>query len=118
MPCIIFTGMTAATEWPFEGPDGPVTVSVTGRFRTDNGEAVREAVLAGLGFAVLPVWFFGTELVDARLRPVLTGWEQPRSAISAIYPSRRNLAPRTRAVIDFFLEEFRLDPVISSYGEL
>ena len=42
---------------------------------------------------------------------------RPASAISAVYPSRRNLAPRTRAVIDFFLDEFRLDPVISSYGE-
>jgi DNA-binding transcriptional LysR family regulator len=48
---------------------------------------------------------------------VLEGWDPPRSAISAVYPSRRNLAPRTRAVIDFFADEFRLDPVISAYGE-
>ena len=61
MPCVIFTGVQAPTEWHFEGPDGPVTVSVSGRFRTDNGEGVREAVLAGLGFAVLPTWFFGSE---------------------------------------------------------
>ena len=117
LPCVIFTGSATPTEWRFEAPDGPVSVSVTGRFRTDNGEAVREAVLAGLGFAVLPIWFFSTELTDGRLKPVLTGWEPPSSAISAVYPSRRNLAPRTRAVIDFFLDEFRLDPLISSYGE-
>ena len=117
LPCVIFTGTASPTEWLFEGADGPVTVGVNGRFRTNNGEGMREAVLAGLGFAVLPEWFFGSELTEGRLQPVLTGWEQPRSAISAVYPSRRNLAPRTRAVIDFFLEEFRLDPVISSYGE-
>ncbi len=117
LPCVIFTGSATPTEWLFESSDGPVSVSVTGRFRTDNGEAVREAVLAGLGFAVLPIWFFRTELTDGRLKPVLTGWEPPSNAISAVYPSRRNLAPRTRAVIDFFLDEFRLDPVISSYGE-
>ena len=117
MPCIIFSGSQAPTEWRFEGPDGPVTVSVAGRFRTDNGEGVREAVLAGLGFAVLPTWFFGSEVTDGRLRPVLTGWEPPATPITAVYPSRRNLAPRTRAVIDFLVEEFRLDPVISAYGE-
>ena len=117
MPCVIFTGVQAPTEWHFEGPDGPVTVSVSGRFRTDNGEGVREAVLAGLGFAVLPTWFFGSEVTDGRLRPVLTGWEPPPTAITAVYPSRRNLAPRTRAVIDFLVDEFRLDPVISAYGE-
>lgn len=117
LPCVIFTGAPNPTEWHFEGPDGPVSVNVAGRFRTDSGEGVREAVVAGLGFAVLPGWFFGTELTDGRLQPVLTGWEPPTSAISAVYPSRRNLAPRTRAVIDFFLDEFRLDPAISSYGE-
>jgi DNA-binding transcriptional LysR family regulator len=117
LPCIVFTGGANPGEWRFESPDGPVTVNVSGRFRTDNGEGVREAVLAGVGFAVLPIWFFGTELSDGRLQPILTGWEPPRNAISAVYPSRRNLAPRVRAVIDYFLDEFRIDPIISSYGE-
>ena len=117
LPCIIFTNSASPTEWQFAGPDGPISVAVAGRFRTDNGEGVREAVLSGLGFAVLPTWFFSTEITDGRLHPVLTGWEPPRSAISAVYPSRRNLAPRTRAVIDFLVDEFRLDPVISAYGE-
>ncbi len=116
-PCIVFTGYGTPTDWQFDGPDGNVSVPVKGRFRTDSGEAVRAAVMAGLGFAMLPTWFFGAEITDKVLRPVLTGWEPPPTAISAVYPSRRNLAPRTRAVIDFFVDEFRLDPVISSYGE-
>jgi DNA-binding transcriptional LysR family regulator len=117
LPCIIFTGSATPGEWVFEGAEGAVAVHVGGRFRTDNGEGVREAVLAGLGYALLPTWFFGTEVSDGRLRPVLTGWEPPPTAITAVYPSRRNLAPRTRAVIDFFVDEFRLDPMISAYGE-
>ncbi len=117
LPCIVFTGLATPTDWSFEGADGPVSVRVGGRFRTDSGEGVREAVLAGLGFAVLPTWFFGTELSDGRLHRVLTGWEPPPTPISAVYPSRRNLAPRTRAVIDFLVDEFRLDPIISDYGE-
>ena len=36
-------------------------------------------------------------------------------AIPALYPSRRNLPSRTRAVIEFLADEFRLDPAISSY---
>ncbi len=92
-------------------------MTVNGRFRTNSSEAIREAVLGGLGFTVLPTWYFTEEISSGRLRPVLTGWEPPRSPISAVYPSRRNLAPRTRAVIDFFVDEFRLDPVISDYGE-
>lgn len=117
LPCIIFTGLAEPTEWRFTGPEGAVQVTVGGRFRTDNGEAVREAVAGGLGFAVLPTWFFGSDGPDRWWRPVLTGWEPPPGGINAVYPSRRNLAPRTRAVIDFFVDEFRLDPNISDYGE-
>jgi DNA-binding transcriptional LysR family regulator len=117
LPCVIFTQRASPNEWHFDGPGGELTVTVGGRFRSDNSEALREAVLSGLGFAVLPTWMVGEEIADGRLRTVLTGWEPPTGAISAVYPTRRNLAPRTRAVIDFFVDEFRLDPVISDYGE-
>ena len=117
MPCIIFTGLPQPNDWSFGGGGGEVSVRVNGRFRTDNGEAMREAVLSGLGFALLPTWFFGEEITSGRLQPVLLPWQPPPTPIAAVYPSRRNLAPRTRAVIDFLVDEYRLDPVISSYGE-
>lgn len=117
LPCVIFTRNAAPNTWQFEGPDGALSVSVGGRFRADNGEAIREGVLSGLGYAVLPTWLIGKDLASAQLVPVLEQWEAPPGSISAVYPSRRNLAPRTRAVIDFFIDEFRLDPVISDYGE-
>ena len=117
LPCIVFTNLAAPNEWVFHGEAGDLSISVSGRFRTDNGEAIREAALAGLGFALLPTWFFGAEITSGLLRPVLMDWQPPPTPISAVYPSRRNLAPRTRAVIDFLVDEFRLDPVISDYGE-
>lgn len=117
LPCVIFTGVTNPDQWRFDGPEGPVEVTVSGRFRTDNGEAVFEAVAAGLGFATLPTWFFLQDDTARWWQPVLTQWEVPAGVIAAVYPSRRNLAPRTRAVIDFFVDEFRLDPIISAYGE-
>ena len=116
-PCLIFTGRAAPHEWRYEGPDGSTIVTVTGRFQSNNSEAIRVGLLSGMGFAVVPTWLVGDEIANGTLRPVLTGWEPPTGAISAAYPSRRNLAPRTRAVIDFFVDEFRLDPVISDYGE-
>ena len=117
MPCIIFTGLEQPNDWTFGRGGESVTVHVSGRFRTDNGEAMREAVLSGLGYALLPTWFFGEEITSGRLQPVLVDWQPPASSITAVYPTRRNLAPRTRAVIDFLVDEYRLDPVISTYGE-
>ena len=115
--CVVFLNSANPHEWRFEGPDGTVVVPVTGRFRTDSSEAMREAVLAGVGVALFSAWAFGEELASGQVRAVLREFQTERVSIHAIYPSRRNLAPRTRAVIDFLVDEFRLDPALSSYGE-
>lgn len=115
--CIVFLNRATPNEWSFEGPDGFIPVPVRGRFRTDSSEAMREAVVTGVGIALSSVWLFGEDLDAGRVRIVLSGFRARPVPIHAVYPSRRNLAPRTRAVIDFLVEEFRLDPTISSYGE-
>lgn len=115
--CIIYSGAAEPHQWTFSGPEGPFTVHVDGRFRANSLEGVREATLAGLGFALIPSWYFPDEIASGQVRRVLRDWPMERVPIHAVYPSRRNLAPRVRAVIDFLVDEFRLDPVISSYGE-
>jgi len=115
--CIPFLQYSTPNEWRFDGPGGPVSVEIAGRFRTDSSEAVREAVVTGVGLALAPSWVFGADLTAGRVQAVLQRYQAEQVPIHAVYPSRRNLAPRTRAVIDFLLDEFRLDPTISTYGE-
>jgi DNA-binding transcriptional LysR family regulator len=115
--CILFTRNENPAEWNFSGPQGAVTAPVNGRFRTNSIEAVLAGVVAGRGIAMVPLWMMRAELSRGEVRPVLQQWRAPSRAISAVYPSRRFLAPRIRAVVDFLVAEFRLDPVISPYGE-
>lgn len=112
--CVVYLNIATPNEWRFQGPDGPVTVPVGGRFRTDSSEAMHEAVLGGICIALSPAWLFADDLAAGRVRIVLGGFQTEPLAIHAVYPSRRNLAPRTRAVIDFLVDEFRLDPAIRS----
>ncbi len=113
--CLVYLARNAV-EWRFERGGGSETVKVTGRFRTDSVDAVRAAVLASMGVGRLPSWFFTRELREGTVQRVLPGWRTPRLPIQAVYPSRRFLAPRTRAVIEFLAGEFRLDPLVSDYG--
>jgi DNA-binding transcriptional LysR family regulator len=115
--CIVFTRGATPGEWSFSGPEGNVTVAISGRFRSNSIEAVLAGVVAGRGIAMVPMWMMRAELSRGEVRPVLQKWRASPRAISAVYPSRRFLAPRTRAVVDFLVAEFRLDPVISAYGE-
>jgi DNA-binding transcriptional LysR family regulator len=115
--CVLFTRLSSPETWNFESPEGAVQVNVSGRLRTNNIEAVMEAALAGVGVALLPTWMLRDDVRSGRLTALLPSWRPVRRAISVVYPSRRFLAPRTRAVIDFLVDEFRLDPMISAYGE-
>ena len=112
--CIVYTRLATGSVWRFEGPAGGVEVAVTGRFRANNSEAVREATLAGLGIAVVPTWLLADEIAAGRLTVLLQAFEPKRLAMHAVYPSRRYVPPRTRAAIDFFAAEFRLDPTFSN----
>ena len=116
--CIIFSRFPSPETWNFEGADGKFAVPISGRMRTNGIEAVIEAALAGVGVALVPMWMMQGDMMGTRLRQILQAWRPPRRPISVVYPSRRFLAPRTRAVIDFLVDEFRLDPLISAYGEV
>lgn len=116
--CIIFTRTPTPETWHFTGGDGTLAVPVTGRLRTNGIEAVIEAASSGVGVALVPIWMMREESVSSRLHQILNAWRPHRRQISVVYPSKRFLAPRTRAVIDFLVDEFRLDPMISAYGEV
>jgi DNA-binding transcriptional LysR family regulator len=119
--CLVYTGGAgrgSAHHWEFEGPDGNTTVEVRGRFRSDSVEGISDGIRAGLGVSRLPTWMFNEDIAQGRVKPILQDWQPPRVPIHAVYPSRRHLAPRVRAVIDFFVNEFRLDPVVSDYAAI
>ena len=115
--CIVFTRVETPEEWLFEGDGGSVSVTVSGRFRSNGIEAVLAAMQSGLGITRIPGWMVRAELEAGQVRRILSNWRPRPRPIHAVYPSRRFLATRTRAVIDFLVDEFRLDPLISAYGD-
>jgi LysR family transcriptional regulator for bpeEF and oprC len=71
----------------------------------NNGEAMTDAVIAGIGIAQLPV-FHAREALDAGLiAQVLNGWDADGPAIQLVYASRKHLSRRVRALIEFIGNE-------------
>lgn len=103
--CILDDRAAQRDLWHLQGPDGPADIHVTGRFSTDSSDATRAAVLAGLGLVTLSVWVMRDDISDGRLVPVLPAWRCAPVPLHAIYPSRRNLAPRLRVVLDFLIDQ-------------
>jgi len=111
--CLTFTGITAGVRWHFEGPEGPVSVEVTGRVRTRNSEGIREAMLSGLGIGYAPIWHLTDEVETGRLVVLLNGYEPKPEPIHAVYPSRRFVPQKTRVMIDFLEQRFATDPTLN-----
>jgi DNA-binding transcriptional LysR family regulator len=109
--CLIFSRAVSPQIWHFTGPEGELEIAVGGRLRSDSGEAIREAVIDGYGIALLPDWYFRDEIKSGQVRLLLENWQNPPTPVYAIYPSRRHLSPRVRALLDFLIAEFGVNGV-------
>ena len=105
--CIIHVSEPHSVRWQFTGPEGPLSIAVSGRFRANSSDAVRQAAVAGHGIALLPEPLIADDIRAGRLYRLLTDHPSDRQQAFVVYPSRRHLAPRTRVVIDFVIEEVR-----------
>lgn len=108
--CLIYGYLAQPLDWPFAGPDGRFRVRVSGRFRANNGDAIRAAALGGLGVALAPSFIVGDDLDAGRLETALEDFEEPDLAIWAVYPPGRHLSAKVRAFVDFLADRFGREP--------
>ncbi|MBU3022364.1 LysR family transcriptional regulator [Aestuariibacter sp. A3R04] len=102
--CIVLSGMDT---WHFKTENGERALKVNGTFKTDNGEAIRDACRMGIGITVNSTWSAYEELAQGKLVEVLPTFPLvSHTAIWAVYPSSRLLAPKVRAFIDFCSDYF------------
>lgn len=76
--------------WRFVGDSGPQVRPEHGRITANNGEAMRDAAVAGLGIAVLPLFIVADDLRSGRLHPCLPEHAPVPDTIYAVYPPRRH----------------------------
>jgi DNA-binding transcriptional LysR family regulator len=69
--------------------------------------SIREAVLAGLGVALLPDWLIREDIRSGRLLRVLPRWKAKDMPMHVVYPSRRTLPLRVRAFVDFAADYYK-----------
>jgi len=106
--CITLMGLD---NWAFHTAKGQQSIKAKGCFRTDNGEAVRDACINGLGITINSKWSVYKQLAQGTLVPLLKDYPLVSdTAIWAVYPSSRLLAPKVRAFIDYFVDHFGDNP--------
>ena len=82
----------------------------SGTFNANNGDALREAALAGLGVIVEPSFIVGADVARGALQRVLAGFTPRESTIHAVFPHNRHLSAKVRVFVDFLAERFGPEP--------
>jgi DNA-binding transcriptional LysR family regulator len=107
--CICYGNASVAPYWQFQSRQGDgeaQQVVVRGRTHLNNGESMRDAAIAGLGLAALPLFIAASALRDGQLIEVMSEMPPVPDAIHAVYPQTRYVSRAVRAVIDMLLAAF------------
>lgn len=108
--CLLFTGFNKPREWRLVGPEGVLSVTVSGRVASNNIDVLGDAALGGVGIAMGPTLQAGPFLRSGALVRVLWDYEFAESAIFAVFPSARQLSTKVRAMVDFLSQELTDPP--------
>jgi DNA-binding transcriptional LysR family regulator len=104
---IAYSYVDSRSYWTFK--DGE-TVDIKSMLQMSNGDAMREAAIAGCGVAYLPTFIIYKAVERGELAVVLTDYARPEISLNAVYPSNRNVATKVRKFIDFCVEQFGEEP--------
>lgn len=112
--CLLYLRDGSAQSWGFEREVGRkrrerVGVPVSGRFKANNSEVLREAVLGGLGIGLLPDFTAMDELQAGRLVQVLPDWKPVGffgERLFAIRPWSRQVPRAVQCLVDHLRDGF------------
>ncbi|MEO0544274.1 MAG: LysR family transcriptional regulator [Pseudomonadota bacterium] len=108
LPFVIDSNARRRNSLPLRNESGGNTnVSVQGRLTVNSPLAARAAALANMGFVLSPDFIVAKDLADGSLVEVMPEALENDAGIYAVYPHRRYLPSKVRALVDFLSDWFK-----------
>nr|WP_305080625.1 LysR family transcriptional regulator [Pusillimonas sp. MFBS29] len=101
---LAYSLLSTGEQWTFQGPDGPTSVAITPRMRSNSGDTCREAALQHQGIILQPSFLIGDDLRNGILEELMPDYRSFEMGIHALYPSRQHVTPKVRVLIDYLYE--------------
>jgi DNA-binding transcriptional LysR family regulator len=107
LPALCYGNLSQPDTWHYHDKDSkPGQVKVPMRMRANNGDALVEAAIAGLGVLCEPSFIVHGSVERGVLKPLLTDYQWNPMGIFAVYPQTKHMPTRVRAFIDFLVSSF------------
>lgn len=104
--CLPFSYSEDVRAWRFIKEGKTHTIEVAGNYQVNNSEALREALLSGLGIARLPTFVAYPDIQSGQLVQLFSDYEMQESTLYAVYSERQYLPAKVRVFLDYCVEHF------------
>ena len=111
--CLRIAGNSKRNSWDYSDASNGQAFEAKGIFEGNSTDVVYRAALAGIGIARLPCYMADRKFLSGELVHVMPEYAPPSTDIAIMFADKRNLAPKTRAFIDFLVHQFRDVPELS-----
>src|SRR5258708_35652380 len=102
----IFYTNRGVGDWRFSGSNGATIVRGRAALLVSNGDMMRDAALAGVGIALLPMFIAGADIKTARLQVVDVGLQSEEEFIYAAHPEGRRPSTKLKPYADCLRDSF------------
>lgn len=99
-----FAGGSHQATWTLSCGHQQERVTLQPRMKANNVFAVRDAAIAGLGIAQLPLIVAAPTVQAGQLSQILGAWSLPAVPVHAVFASARYLTPKVRGFIDLAVD--------------
>ena len=96
----------AHCTWSWPRPKWRVSVGTAPWLRSNNGDSCRTAALGHHGVILQPTFLVNDDLVAGTLVELMPEYRSVELGIYAVYPTRKQVTHKVRALIDFLAERF------------
>jgi DNA-binding transcriptional LysR family regulator len=107
---LIYANAGKGEQWRFRTEKGWEHIRVRPRLRTDNGDMLREAAVAGLGICILPSFIAAPAIESGAGEVILRDFPLEEGAVHVVMPPGRAITARVRAMVDFLASRFGPEP--------
>jgi len=105
--CLGFTNWRSQSGWKVVEKALTNQGMSRSRFDSNNGQALRQAALKGIGIILMPKVLLAPDIQAGRLVEVLNEFTPPSRPVNAVYPKERQTTPKLASFVDYLAEHLK-----------
>jgi DNA-binding transcriptional LysR family regulator len=106
----LFYANRGIADWRFKTGANAVIARARARLYVNNGDLLRDAAIAGLGIALLPMFLAGSAIKSKKLRVIEIGVQPDEEFVYIAHPEGRRASAKLRALADHLRTAFGTPP--------